>query len=481
MSFRVPAFLRPRRSFHRLRSLHLTPKEVEDRLAASQAHLGGTKPQSLSRPMDLQPRKADDFKLSPSPVVPMRGSTVIILAILSSLFFILVISFAFIGADIDEPYFQKILTSVAETSPGLVLIGESVDVDVDEPSITIHWSIIACGEDLMLPGSAGAHGSNKCGLPLNPLDIFVDSDTDPTATYDPSQIPFDRETGHRRSVQNLVQFDSDHILDVHEARLYPFDTYFLSSTIRAVSSDNQTIPIRKLATIDITSNFLIQTTDMESYSTPFSNDTQEMSRDLDMRIRRPSEARAFTLLLFGVSWILTHVTVGHVVLARRLTGVRSILKHLISAGAILVALPQLRNSMPDAPGLDGVLIDSIGFFPQMVITGLSIIILLLLLAMREVDSLKKPQHPDRPRSSRGQSLIRPPPPPPPTEKLNSIDMSQYEFQRLMKHLKGQYVFPPVPPSHRLRPSNEMHPSHRRCKTMSKIMEAGEVSHWSDDD
>ncbi|KAJ3509994.1 hypothetical protein NLJ89_g4923 [Agrocybe chaxingu] len=219
------------------------------------------------------------------------------------------ISFAFVGAHADEPFFKKTLDTVAETSPGIVLVGESVDVDVDEPSITIRWSIGACGEDSMLPG-----------------------------------------------IQNLVQFDSDHVLDVHEARLYPFDTYMLSSTIRAANADNQTVPIRKIATIDVTSSFDVITTDLESYSNPENGTQEQASRDIDMHVRRPNEARLFTLLLFAVSWVLTHVTIGHVLLARRVSSLRSLLPHLISSGAILIAIPQLRASMPDAPGFDGVLI-----------------------------------------------------------------------------------------------------------------------------
>jgi len=102
----------------------------------------------------------------------------------------------------------------------------------------------------------------------------------------------------------------------------------------------------------MTSSFLVETTDIESYSS-LPDGAQELSRDIDMRVSRPSEARAFALLIFAVSWMLTHVAICHVILARMFTGVNPILKHLVSTGAILVALPQLRKSMPDAPGLDG--------------------------------------------------------------------------------------------------------------------------------
>lgn len=154
------------------------------------------------------------------------------------------------------------------------------------------------------------------------------------------------------SIQNLVQFDSDHVLDVHQARLYPFDNYLLTSTIRAVSHSNETLPIRKLAAIDVTSSFNIFVTDTDSYSTS-ANGTEIPSRDMDMRITRPSSARAFALLLFGIAWVLTHVTIGLVIVSRTFTDARPKVKILALSALILVAIPQLRNSMPDAPGLDG--------------------------------------------------------------------------------------------------------------------------------
>lgn len=154
-------------------------------------------------------------------------------------------------------------------------------------------------------------------------------------------------------IQNLVQFDSDHVLDVHEARLYPFDTYILSSTFRAADINNNSIPIRKIFTIDITSSFDIQTNDVAS----FIDEVVDIpSRDFDMIVNRPSSARAIVLTMFGIAWILTHLTIGHVILAARLEGVKPMIKHLLSAGAIVIAIPQLRQSMPDAPGLDGVLV-----------------------------------------------------------------------------------------------------------------------------
>ena len=120
-SFRVPAFLRPRRSFHRLKSFHLSPAEVKA-MANSQARRGGTKSPSLN-----QPDASNAMQIGPRPtpgnlVIPLRGGTIVTLAIISSLFFIMSLSFAFIGADAGEPYFKHMLDTVGEASPGVYLI-----------------------------------------------------------------------------------------------------------------------------------------------------------------------------------------------------------------------------------------------------------------------------------------------------------------------------------------------------------------------
>lgn len=49
-----------------------------------------------------------------------------------------------------------------------------MDVDVDEPQISIRWSILGCGTSFVLTGSEGAHGSSACGIPSMALNIFVD-------------------------------------------------------------------------------------------------------------------------------------------------------------------------------------------------------------------------------------------------------------------------------------------------------------------
>ena len=55
-----------------------------------------------------------------------------------------------------------------------MLFGSDVDVDVDEPALTIRWSIIGCGNGFILEGSEGAYGSKNCGLPSMALEFYVD-------------------------------------------------------------------------------------------------------------------------------------------------------------------------------------------------------------------------------------------------------------------------------------------------------------------
>ncbi|KAI0755042.1 hypothetical protein C8Q80DRAFT_1142550 [Daedaleopsis nitida] len=320
-------------------------------------------------------------------IIPLGPTFLVAMAVGLSLLFILVMTCAFIPDENEKPAFAGMLDDVAENTPGIVLIGDDVVVDVDEPALTIRWSIIACGPSYVLSGSEGTHGSGKCGLPAMPLRIFVDGGEDPAATYDPSTLPFFDGSGKRHSIQNMFQFDDDHILDVHAARLYPFDTYHLTSTIRAVSTENNTnVPIQRLATISLTSSFASVSNDSPSFIKT-SDGVEQPSRDLDLQVFRPGEARAFTLLLFGASWMLAHATIGLIFLSWHMSEAEKVLKYLASTFVIMLSIPQLRNAMPDAPGFDGVLIDAIGFFPQMIVSAVSGIILFSMVVKRELQRL----------------------------------------------------------------------------------------------
>jgi hypothetical protein len=116
----------------------------------------------------------------------------------------------------------------------------------------------------------------------------------------------------------------------------------------------------------MTSSFYIKSNDVGSLTTlPGSDGTNatNQSRNIDLEISRPGEARLFTMLLFIVNWMLTHLTIVGVIISwmHRPGDVKQTIKYLAFAFAVMIGIPQLRRAMPDAPGLDGVLIGEILF------------------------------------------------------------------------------------------------------------------------
>lgn len=172
----------------------------------------------------------------------------------------------------------------------------------------------------------------------------------------------------------MLQFDSDHVLDVHNARLYPFDTYLLTSYLFAVSHSASVpdIPmaITKLHVIDLTSSFAVASMD-----SPLSITFDAVSipaRYIELHVQRPADARVYAMLLFTLNWILSHFNFGVAMLAafrgkpRRTIvassndgiklgtkGTKDVIKYIGCVLAVLLVIPQLREAMPDAPGFDG--------------------------------------------------------------------------------------------------------------------------------
>ncbi len=57
-----------------------------------------------------------------------------------------------------------------------MLIGEAVDVDIDEleTAVTIRWTVAGCGEGYVLSGSPPLHGSTSCGVLAVPIKVFIE-------------------------------------------------------------------------------------------------------------------------------------------------------------------------------------------------------------------------------------------------------------------------------------------------------------------
>ena len=63
----------------------------------------------------------------------------------------------------------------------VVLLAEDADIDVDESSVALRWTILACGDGFVLANSPTLYGSS-CGLPSEAVNIFIDKQRYPTGT-----------------------------------------------------------------------------------------------------------------------------------------------------------------------------------------------------------------------------------------------------------------------------------------------------------
>ena len=118
----------------------------------------------------------------------------------------------------------------------------------------------------------------------------------------------------------------------------------------SASNTNTSEPISRVLVVDTAYNFNVDSADIRTYldSDGFKLPTQHVN----LTFKRPATTRVFTLLLFLLAWLLTHISVGQVIIARRSTGTQALVMRLAVTGGIIMVIPQLRNSMPNAPTLD---------------------------------------------------------------------------------------------------------------------------------
>jgi hypothetical protein len=111
-----------RRSFRRLRSFHLPIQNVD---YSAQPHpQDGTKADTPSKKVQskeviLAPPPTRAAPLRPIRRSTLNGRSVVVLALIISAFFIGILCFCFLGADIDEEYFSLMLRKTAQETPGV--------------------------------------------------------------------------------------------------------------------------------------------------------------------------------------------------------------------------------------------------------------------------------------------------------------------------------------------------------------------------
>lgn len=151
----------------------------------------------------------------------------------------------------------------------------------------------------------------------------------------------------------MNQFQTNHLIEISswngldQQYAYPFDTYFLDSSVIALdSSTNESLPLLTYYPVDVTNNFspyVLQ--DLATQSA--SNGTITTSRFMRMTFRRTAFTQFFVMSLFIVNWALTAVVLYITLRANEGDDVGESI--LLLPLSVIVTIPALRALWVGAP------------------------------------------------------------------------------------------------------------------------------------
>ncbi|GJE87189.1 hypothetical protein PsYK624_032720 [Phanerochaete sordida] len=288
-----------------------------------------------------------------------------------------------------------ILTSGGNAS-GVSLIGHVYNVDITSRTVQISWLIIGCGE-MQMPGST-TYGVESCGRLSIAADFYVDGAQSPNGSYDPDANP-KRADGTQSSiyVQALNEFQTTHLIEISswngldQQYAYPFDTYYLgSSVIARNAATNESLPVLTYHPVDSTNNFAPFIVD-DSATFTSSNGSTTLGHYMRIEFSRTAFTQFFVMSLFLVNWALTAVVLYITLSANEGNDVGESI--LLLPLSVIVTIPGLRALWVGAPAF-GLLLDSAGFFLQMVIVALCSIFLVVNVALSspEEKARRKQKH-----------------------------------------------------------------------------------------
>ncbi|EKM55382.1 uncharacterized protein PHACADRAFT_93717, partial [Phanerochaete carnosa HHB-10118-sp] len=275
------------------------------------------------------------------------------------------------------------------------LIGHVYNIDIPSRTVQISWLIIGCGA-MQMPGTAPFYNVQSCGLLTEPANFYVDGSVMPNGSYDPNANP--RLAQGLKYVQALNQFQTTHLIELSswngldQQYTYPFDTYYLDSSIIALSSDtNESLPLLTYHPVDSTDNFA-PSVEEDSATTVMNNGTVVQSRFMRMRFSRTAFTQFFVMSLFLVNWALTGVVLYITLSANEGNDVGESI--LLLPLSVIVTIPGLRALWVGAPAFGKSLEYSAGFFLQMVIVALCSIFLVVNVALssKEERERRKQKH-----------------------------------------------------------------------------------------
>ena len=155
------------------------------------------------------------------------------------------------------------------------------------------------------------------------------------------------------SVQALNQFQTTHLIEISswngldQQYAYPFDTYFLDSSVIALNSDtNESLPVLAYYPVDVTNNFSPYVQE-DSMTRTNINGTIAQSHFMRIEFRRTAFTMFFVMSLFTVNWALTAVVLYITLCANE--GMEVGESILLLPLSVIVTIPALRALWVGAP------------------------------------------------------------------------------------------------------------------------------------
>ncbi|KAK1235542.1 hypothetical protein PQX77_001230 [Marasmius sp. AFHP31] len=341
--------------------------------------------------------------------------------------------------DFNGPVRENDALTNASDKDGIILIGHAFDIKTGERSMRIQWTPSGCGalfNSSRSPSSTNpSNGGTKarCGRPNRKVAIYINGEMDkPAWDFDPESVPVNAGGMQSGQLSSSEWFVTDSQIDMYTWVLptnkhtmgldffYPFLRYEVTHNFFAVASEDDSEPgnATQLTPIQILDAVVVTATDNyvpglptihRDHTVSFSPPNASSSTppiELPALLGRytfalSTVAKSFSLLLFTVNWALA-------LLVTFMTVALSVgkIKHgsqvpdsvLAMPLTIILMVPGLRALFIGDPPFGNVL-DLTGFFPQMILIGVSSFVLLVLMS----HDLRK-QHEVIPNSRRGSKM-----------------------------------------------------------------------------
>ena len=158
-------------------------------------------------------------------------------------------------------------------------------------------------------------------------------------------------------MQALNQFQTTHLIEISswngldQQYAYPFDTYFLDSSVIVRSPDtNESLPILTYYPVDSTDNFS-PSVQQNWGILVMTNGTATQSRFMRLQFSRTAFTQFFVMSLFIVNWALTAVVLYITLSANEGNDVGESI--LLLPLSVIVTIPGLRALWVGAPAFGG--------------------------------------------------------------------------------------------------------------------------------